>query len=204
MPSVRALILDYGEVLTRPQRVECILAMAARVDASVDVFQRAYWDHRRAYDAGLPAVAYWQRVLATLRPMPSPSAPASTIEWLIASDITSWTDYREDVWAVARQFRAGGGRTGFLSNGVPEIMARVRADRALDAAFDAVVVSSEVGVTKPHPRIFEICLARLGVAPHQALFVDDRTDNIEAAARLGLRTLHFAGPDAVPRLRGLV
>ena len=104
------------------------------------------------------------------------------------------------MWALARVFPEGGGRTAFLSNGVPEAMARIRADRPLEQWFDVVIVSCEVGVTKPDPAIFELCLTRLNVKPRHALFVDDRTENLKGAAKVGLRTFHFAGPDAVLRL----
>ncbi len=105
---------------------------------------------------------------------------------------------------MARSFRDAGGHTGFLSNSGPEMMARVRADRALDSWFDVVIVSCEVGLAKPDPRIYELCLARLGVSAVQALFVDDREDNVEAAARLGLRTLQLVDDHAVARLRVLI
>ena len=119
-------------------------------------------------------------------------------------DVDSWTDYREEVWTLARDFKARGGRTGFLSNGIPEVVARLRAERALDARFDVVVVSSELGISKPDPRIFHVCLDRLGVAPGDALFVDDKAANVEAAARVGLRVFHFTGADAVERLRAVI
>jgi len=122
------------------------------------------------------------------------------IERLIDADVASWTQYRDDVWTLARVFRDDGGRTAFLSNGVPEAMARIRADRPLERWFDVVVVSCEVGVAKPDPVIFQMCLTHLGVEPSHALFVDDRIENIEGAARLGLRTFHFIGADAVSRL----
>lgn len=105
----------------------------------------------------------------------------------------SWTQYRGEAWDLVRSFRAGGGRTAMLSNGVPEVMARVRGERNLESWFDVVVVSCEVGCTKPDPRIYQMCLSRLGVAADRALFVDDRSVNIEAAARLGIQTLHFMG-----------
>ncbi|HMB36085.1 MAG TPA: HAD-IA family hydrolase [Methylomirabilota bacterium] len=104
------------------------------------------------------------------------------------------------MWALARVFPEGGGRTAFLSNGVPEAMARIRADRPLERWFDVVIVSCEVRVAKPDPTIFELCLTRLNVEPPHALFVDDRTENLEGAAKVGLRTFHFIGPDAVSRL----
>ncbi|HEU4438037.1 MAG TPA: HAD-IA family hydrolase [Methylomirabilota bacterium] len=70
--------------------------------------------------------------------------------------------------------------------------------------LDAVVVSCEVGLSKPDPRIYRYCLDRLGLEPSQVLFVDDRADNIEGAARIGLRTMQFEAPDPVERLRALV
>jgi len=119
---------------------------------------------------------------------------------LVEADVASWTRYREEVWDLALSFRLDGGRTAFLSNGVVEAMARIRAERHLERWFDVVVVSCEVGAAKPNPVIFEMCLSQLGVKPRQALFVDDRIENIEGAARLGLQTLHFIGTDAVSRL----
>jgi putative hydrolase of the HAD superfamily len=108
------------------------------------------------------------------------------------------------VWTLAADFRARGGRTAFLSNSGPEVMARLRGDRRIDHLFDAVVISCEVGLSKPDPQIYRHCLDRLGLEPPQVLFVDDRADNIEGAARIGLRTLHFEGPDVLDRLRALV
>ena len=193
-PDLSALILDFGGVLSYSQPENWYRLTAAPLGVAADAFRAAYWEHRHAYDAGLPATEYWRRVHATL------GRPCGLVEPLIQSDVASWTEFREDVWTLARDFRRRGGRTGFLSNGVPEAMARIRATRPLEPWFDAVVVSCEVGVTKPDPRIFAMCLSRLGVSPERALFVDDRADNIEAAARLGMKTLHFHGDDAVARL----
>ena len=83
-------------------------------------------------------------------------------------------------------------------------MARVRADHPLETCFDAVVISCEVGLSKPDPRIFRLCLERLGLPAPDVLFVDDRADNVEGAAAVGLRTLQFEGPDALARLQALV
>lgn len=198
MPRPAGLILDYGNVLTLPQDETWMADAARRWGADVAAFRDAYWRHRLAYDADLPALAYWRRVLADARPGgPALDDPA----WLIAADVASWTIYDEPVWALADGFRTAGGRTALLSNSGPEVMARVRADRALETRFDAVVISSEVGLTKPCAGIFRLCLERLGLPAGATLFVDDRADNVEGAARVGLRTLHFDGPGALERLR---
>jgi putative hydrolase of the HAD superfamily len=200
--TVGALILDYGEVLSHPQRRDCVEQMAARAGVDFERFSAAYWRHRRDYDGGVPAAEYWHRVLGSLGI--GPGADPALVESLIADDVRSWTDYREEAWELARAFRAAGGRTGFLSNGVPEIVGHLRRTRALDSAFDAVVVSCEVGCMKPAPEIFRLCLQRLGVAPGDALFADDKLENVEAARQLGLQGFYFAGDDALDRLRAAI
>jgi epoxide hydrolase-like predicted phosphatase len=57
--------------------------------------------------------------------------------------------------------------------------------------FDVVVDSSEVGVRKPDPAIYQALLARLGRPAHEVAFVDDFTENLPPAAALGLSTIAF-------------
>ena len=59
-----------------------------------------------------------------------------------------------------------------------------------DDTFDEIVVSAEVGVMKPDPEIYRIALARLDVAPQEAIFVDDQARNVTSAARLGIHAVH--------------
>jgi putative hydrolase of the HAD superfamily len=200
--TIRALILDYGNVLTHVQRDQWLEAMAAELDVPSGAFRAAYWGHRHAYDAGLPARDYWRQVAGAVGRPVGDGAPL--IDRLIELDVSSWIEYRDEVWDLARSFRGAGGRTAFLSNGVPEIMARLRAERPLDRWFDVVVVSYEVGLAKPDRRIFELCLSRLGAQPGETLFVDDREDNVAAAERLGLRAFLFTGDDAARRLADAV
>lgn len=71
----------------------------------------------------------------------------------------------------------------------------------LDALADVVVVSSEVGVRKPSREIYRIACERLGVAPEQAVMVDDLQQNLDGAARLGIAgVLHTDGGDTARQL----
>jgi 2-haloacid dehalogenase len=65
--------------------------------------------------------------------------------------------------------------------------------------FDDLVISGEVGVIKPDPRIFEILLERNAVAPESAVFIDDVARNAEAATRLGIHGIHFRSPGQLRR-----
>lgn len=57
--------------------------------------------------------------------------------------------------------------------------------------FDAVVLSGNEGITKPHPRIYEIASQRLGVAAERCLFIDDLEENCAGADAVGMRTIRY-------------
>ncbi|MGC3999423.1 MAG: HAD family phosphatase [Anaeromyxobacter sp.] len=198
MAPPRALVLDLGEVLVLAQAPEAMPAMARTAGVALEALHAAYWGERFPYDLHGDGPRFWREVLARC------GAPAPTGEQLASlmeQDGRSWTRYHEPVWDLALAFRAAGGRTAMLSNGVPEVMRFVRQDRPLERWFDTVVVSCEVGVAKPDPAIYALTVERLGVAPGEALFVDDRAVNVEGARAAGLRALHYAGPGALAALR---
>ncbi|MBI2709017.1 MAG: HAD-IA family hydrolase [Actinobacteria bacterium] len=71
--------------------------------------------------------------------------------------------------------------------------------------FDEVVESSKVGVRKPDPRFYEIACDRLGIAPHEAVFLDDLGVNLKPARQLGMTTIKVVDPDdAIAELEAVV
>jgi 2-haloacid dehalogenase len=67
--------------------------------------------------------------------------------------------------------------------------------------FRHIVVSGEVGMVKPDPRIYALLLERTGSLANRTLFIDDSAPNVAAAAALGLQTVHFTDAAALrPRL----
>jgi epoxide hydrolase-like predicted phosphatase len=67
--------------------------------------------------------------------------------------------------------------------------------RGLVNLFDVVVSSAEAGVAKPEPAIYHLALDALGIAPHEALFVDDLERNTIAAEALGIPSIVFTTAD---------
>jgi 2-haloacid dehalogenase len=63
--------------------------------------------------------------------------------------------------------------------------------------FRGMVISGEVGVIKPDPRIYEIMLARFAIDPYRAVYIDDVAANAEAARPFGIHGIHFTTPDAL-------
>ncbi|GAA2992595.1 HAD family phosphatase [Streptosporangium longisporum] len=97
----------------------------------------------------------------------------------------------EPMYEMLRAVRAAGLRTCLLSNSWANEYPR----EGWDDVFDEVVISGEIGMRKPEPRIFEHALGRIGLAGEECVFVDDIETNIEAARRLGIVGVHHREPD---------
>ena len=61
--------------------------------------------------------------------------------------------------------------------------------------FDGRIVSGEVKVAKPDPRIYQLLLDTYKLTPHESLFIDDRKDNIDAASAFGIKAVQFISPE---------
>ncbi len=66
--------------------------------------------------------------------------------------------------------------------------------------FDTAVFSGDEKCRKPEEKIYRIALARLGVAPEEAMFFDDFPENVEAARRIGIQAEVFSGSRATIEL----
>ncbi|XP_012518923.1 PREDICTED: acyl-CoA dehydrogenase family member 10 isoform X2 [Propithecus coquereli] len=70
---------------------------------------------------------------------------------------------------------------------------------------EMVVESCLEGICKPDPRIYQLCLERLGLQPSESIFLDDLGPNLKAAASLGIRTIKVHDPEtAVKELEALL
>jgi epoxide hydrolase-like predicted phosphatase len=95
-----------------------------------------------------------------------------------------------DMVEAVRRARAGGVRTGLVSNSWGT---RRYPREVLGELFDAVVISGEVGIRKPAPEIYRLGAERIGLEPAACVFVDDLPFNLSPAADLGMATVHHRG-----------
>jgi putative hydrolase of the HAD superfamily len=61
--------------------------------------------------------------------------------------------------------------------------------------FQELILSHEVQMAKPDPRIYELVLEKAGVAAQRCVFIDDLAVNVQAASGLGIQTIQFQGPE---------
>lgn len=82
-------------------------------------------------------------------------------------------------------------KVGLLSNIGRQWIDDFFSEHQLHELFDEVVLSGEEGLAKPHPAIFELMAARLGVAAHECVMIDDIQANCEGAEIAGMQSIHF-------------
>lgn len=108
--------------------------------------------------------------------------------------------HAHDMTGLVRRAKSAGIRTALLSNS----WGNTYPDHLFDGMFDVVVISGEVGMRKPEPRIFEHTLELIGLAPHEVVFVDDLRHNIEAAVEVGMvGVLHTSYAETLTELEAL-
>lgn len=184
----KAVIFDYGNVLSNPQEFADLEAMAAILDTPVTKFVEVYWRYRIPYDEGkMDARSYWETVGADAHR----SVSTEQVEQLVQADVASWTRPRPAMPEFARDLRTAGVKTAVLSNMPFELRKHVTEDLQWLPTFDHMTYSCDVGVCKPEQEIYIYCLDGLRVPAGEALFLDDREANVEGARRLGMQALLF-------------
>ncbi|WP_234346704.1 HAD family hydrolase [Cellulomonas timonensis] len=183
--SVQAVVFDLGNVLVRwdPRLPFAGSLTPAEVDALFEDVDFAAFNHLQ--DAGRP----WDVALAALHELHPRHAAAMTL-------------YRDNFAAslpgpvpgsaqVVQDVRAAGVRLLGLTNWSAETFHHAAPAAPAIELLEDVLVSGEVGLAKPDPRIFRLLARRFGLDPAGTVFVDDSPANVVAAAAEGFDALLF-------------
>jgi 2-haloacid dehalogenase len=169
------------------------------------------WDPRNLFRKTFEDEARMERFLAT----------ACALDWITHTDIVAdfslavearakaFPEFADDLrlfderWietiggpieenvTLLRRLKKAGRPIYALSNFAHQKFALCRERFDFLSEFDACVISGDVGVVKPDPRIFEILFARVGRRAGELLFVDDSAANVRASQALGMAAIHF-------------
>jgi putative hydrolase of the HAD superfamily len=194
--DLRAVIFDYGMVLTGPPDAEAHDAMVRITGLSVDRFESLYWTDRHAYDEGkLSGIAFWQKLLRDAGLDLVPNA----VEELNSLDARMWTTENPAMLAWQSRLRQHGLRTAILSNMGDSVLDSIKQKFAWISRFDVLVWSYQLHMAKPDPEIYLYTLQQLGTRPDETLFIDDKQVNIDAALDLGMKALPFSDVETLRR-----
>ena len=210
---IEAVLMDYGHTLIyfdeRPhaallgayQSVNRLLAdtlerevpaaqvMIEKISKTVDA------EIQRDYAAGRPEEVEIAAIYDTaLRGLGLELEP-ELIERVMELEQEGWLNsvhVGPDVVRTLEDLKSQGLRLGIVSNAayLPRLMKAQLAALGLAKYFTGLTFSSEVGVRKPHPAIYQDALAKVGIEPAKVLFVGDRVrEDIQGPQSLGMRAV---------------
>lgn len=194
--AIRAVIFDFGNVLRPAPKPEDFGKLHQLSGIEGPRFLDYFWRRRLEYDSGaFDGAHYWRQIAKDA----GTAFSGEQIAGLIAADTEIWQHLDASLLSWAQALRKAGVKVAVLSNMPRDIGERLKKDLSLPKQFDSLVLSGELRVLKPAPEIYNICLNDLRVKPEEALFIDDREENVDGARAVGIRALKF---ESVGQLAG--
>jgi putative hydrolase of the HAD superfamily len=194
----RTVIFDYGEVISLAQSaadraaIEALADVAEGDSAAGQRFWAAYDAHRDELDQGSGAAAYWRAIADDT----GARWDRARVHELWTADFRSWLSVNPATVDVLADLQAGRTPLALLSNAGPDYGSYFR-HGPLGDLFAACYVSGELGLLKPDPEIYRHVLRDLGIAPADAVFIDNRAANVAGAESLGITGHVFTGADGL-------
>ena len=178
----RVVVFDYGEVISRTPSNRARAELVAVAGVPDAVFWGPYWAHREGLDEGTTSIRdYWTLVGTDL----GVEFSESRIQELWVADYTGWLSVEPAVFDILSDLHEGGTRVALLSNAGFDFASPFRFS-PMARFFERMFVSAELGLLKPDPRIFEEVARELGITPAEMVFIDNKQENVDGAAALGI------------------
>jgi len=189
---IKAVIFDFGRVISAQKPPSLFRRYERELGLEPDTINRLMFDRRAWQNAllgRLTETQYWEAV-------------GPDLGLTGQSEIDAFRRrYRRDEainTAVVNLIRRLHGRlkTAVLSNAPPGLEEWLK-EWKIRELFEVVFCSGDEGLAKPDPAAFERVLARLEVAPEEAVFIDDTLEHVHTAQRLGMSGLLFTTAEAL-------
>jgi len=188
LSTIKAVILDYGEVLCYSPTPEEWARMASSFGVDPVSFRKLWDRNRLRYDRGdLSPEAYWSDVAKDAGMQLAPEQLPLLRQW----DVEMWAHENPVMVEWLKQIHSSGTRTGLLSNMPHDMIRHVRQSFAWLEYFDHQTFSAEVGLIKPDAAIYQRSLRGVEVRASEALFVDDKEPNVQGARAVGMRAIQL-------------
>lgn len=187
------VVFDYGEVISRSPTAadQAVIVDIAGCDA--EPFWESYWKHREGLDQGTTSIVeYWALIAADL----GVTWRASTVHTLWVADFRSWWSVEPGTIDLIEELSDGGTRLAILSNAGLDFAGPFRFS-PMGQFFERVFVSAEMDAVKPDPAIYSEVAGELGIPLDRMVFVDNKQENTDAAAALGVTAHHFTGTEGL-------
>jgi putative hydrolase of the HAD superfamily len=186
---VRAVLVDFGGVIMRSVDKSPRSHLAKRLGMTSRDLEKIVFESESSIRASLgeiPEEGHWQAIAKALSV--SRQQGAKIIAEFFSGDRTDGV-----LLDFLRRLRPER-KVGLLSNAWSGLRAVITSLNFEDV-FDEMIISAEVGLMKPDPRIYHLALEKLGVRPEEAVFLDDMLINVQAARSIGMSAIQFTQPE---------
>lgn len=186
MPKIRAVLFDFGGVLVRMVDDRPRQQLAEQLGVSLSYLDNLVYfstSARQASRGEIPVRMHWEAVRETLG-IQLEDMPGFLKHYWSADDVN---------WELLEYIRSlhPAYKVGLLSNAWDDLRQTMHERWNIDGLFDEMIISAEVKIVKPDPRIFHLAVDKLEVRPEEAVFVDDTADNVIAAQRENIQAIQF-------------
>ncbi len=188
--TIKAVFFDLGGVILRTEYQAPRQHLAERLGMDYEDIEKIVFSGVSAARASLGEITeeeHWRNVMKTLK------LPASEYE-RIRDEFFAGDVIDREILAFLRSLKPRY-KTGLISNAWSGLRHYIVREK-FDDAFDTLIISAEVGVAKPEPKIYQLALEQAQVEAGEAVFVDDFLENVEACRRLGMQGIHFRDPQS--------
>jgi epoxide hydrolase-like predicted phosphatase len=190
--GIRALIFDFGGVLVRMIDDRPRLALAKKMGLPLSSLDELVFFSESAAQASrgeISVAMHWEAVRKALGLQPG-DMPSFLQQFWSADDV-NWRllDY---IRSLRPRFKVG-----LLSNAWDDLRKTLHDRWNIDGLFDELIISAEVKLVKPDPRIFQLATDRLKALPDETIFIDDIAENVESARLVGLKGILYQDFDQV-------
>lgn len=186
MTKIRAVLFDFGGVLVRMVDDRPRLKLAEELGVKLSIIDNLVFYSKSAQAASRGEITvrmHWEAVREALGIQPDDMPRFLERYW--SADDVNW-ELLEYIKGLHPAYKVG-----LLSNAWDDLRQTMHTRWNIDGLFDEMIISAEVKIVKPDPRIFHLATDRLGVQPAEAVFIDDMLDNVIAAQQEGLPAIQF-------------
>jgi putative hydrolase of the HAD superfamily len=185
---LRAVVFDYGMVLTGPPDPEAHAELVRVTGLSSSRLDSLYWADRDAYDKGeMTGEEFWQKITEHA----GLNLSRLTIDELTHWDARMWMKINPVMLTWQLALKHHGLLTAIVSNMGDAVLREMEGEFDWLSRFDVLVWSYQLKTAKPDPKIYLYVLEKLGTTPNETLFIDDRQQNVDAAVALGIKGILF-------------
>jgi epoxide hydrolase-like predicted phosphatase len=190
--AIRAVIWDIGGVLVRTEDYEPRRRLAERLGLSREALETLVFGSEMGQKAQMGMVSAKELLEYACREVHYPVEETTRFE----EEFFAGDRLDEELVGYIRSLRSHY-RTGIISNAWDDVGAMIERRWKMPDAFDQIVLSAEVKLGKPDPRIFYLALEKLQVAPQEAVFIDDVDHNVAGARAVGMHAIQFRSSEQV-------